>query len=94
MPKNDYVKIDKNFYLFIRISALWIRSQTSKRLNAVIGSIAINLLLTYTDFPENTTSKASIIIGHTTVVQKRLGAPDLSQHKKKAKVRAFRTGMQ
>ena len=31
-------------------------------------AIAINHLLKYTDFPENITSTASIIIGHTTVV--------------------------
>ena len=53
-------------------SALRISSQTSKRFNAVIGSIAINVRLTCTDFPEKITSKASIIMSHATVVQNGL----------------------
>ena len=67
MPKNENVKLIKFWSLH---SALWISSQTSKRCNAVIGSIAINVRLMYTDFPENITSKASIIMGRTAMVQK------------------------
>ena len=51
MPKNDDVKKFIKFWSLY--SAYWISSPTSKRFNAVIGSIAIALRLMYTDFPEN-----------------------------------------
>ena len=72
-------------------SALWIGSETSKRFNVVIGLIAINLRLTYADFPENITSKVSIIIrhAHTTVVQKGSEHRICQKTKRKRKEESF-----
>ena len=78
-------------------SACWTSSQTSKRFNDLIDSIAIILGLTNANFPEkkNITSKAFIIMDHRAVVcTKGFEAPYLSKDKKNAKRRAFRTGIQ
>ena len=63
----------------------------SKRFNAVIGSIAINLQLTNTHFPENITSKPSITMGHTstTVVQKGSEHRSCQKTKRKRKEEHF-----
>ena len=66
----------------------------SPNVNTVIGSISINLLLTYADCPENITSKASIIMGHMTVVQKGSEHRICQKTRRKRKSRAFRTGIQ
>ena len=67
MPKNDDVKSLQGFKLYIRSHE---SDYASKRFNADIhGSIAFFRFL-QKDFPEHITSKPSIIMGHTTVVQK------------------------
>ena len=69
-PKTVMYDVKKVQKVLISLFGVIISSQRSKRFSAVIGSNTINLRLTYTDFPENITSKASIIMGHATVVQK------------------------
>ena len=91
MPKSDDVKKFKSFNLH---SELWISPQTSKRFNAVIGSIAINIRLTYTDFPEKYYIEGRYHHEPYDSGTQRLGAAGRSKDKKKANERAFRAGIQ